>query len=92
MRTRKLHKHRKAENGAGRQAKIKHLLLPEELIDEMRIYKEAYSFCLTKEKDENGKPIPRKITWEQMLRRWMDNVGRIDTDVKKYVDNFREKQ
>ena len=30
-----------------------------------------------------------QVTWEQMLRRWMDNVGRFDKDVKDYVESTK---
>ena len=86
MRTRKLFTRQKAKNGEGRQAVIKHLLLPEEVIQELRMFKDAYSVCLSREKDQWGNPIPVQVTWEQMLRRWMDNVGRFDKDVKDYVE------
>ena len=87
MRSRKLFTRQKARNGEGRQSVIKHLLLPEELIRELRLYKDAYSICLSRKKDERGNTIPANITWEQMLRRWMDNVGRFDKDVKEYVES-----
>ena len=87
MRRRKLFTKEKAKNGEGRQAVIKHLLLPEEVVKELRLYKDAYSVCLAREKDQWGNPIPVQVTWEQMLRRWMDNVGRFDKDVKEYVES-----
>ena len=87
MKSRKLFTRKKAKNGEGRQAVIKHLLLPEEVIRELRLYKDAYSVCLSREKDEQGNTIPFNITWEQMLRRWMDNVGRFDKDVQEHVES-----
>lgn len=81
MRANKLFKRPKAENGAGRSVKIKHLLLPEEVVKDLRLYKDIYSVCLAKEKDENGDPILVRVTFEQMFRRWMDQVGRFDSDV-----------
>ena len=87
MKSRKLFTRKKAKNGEGRQSVIKHLLLPEEVIKELRLYKDAYSICLSRKKDERGNTIPANITWEQMLRRWMDNVGRFDKDVKEYVES-----
>lgn len=90
MRSRKLFTRQKAKNGEGRQVVIKHLLLPEEVIKELRLYKDAYSVCLAREKDEWGNPIPVQVTWEQMLRRWMDNVGRFDKDVKEYVERTKD--
>lgn len=83
MRANKLFKRPKAENGAGRSVKIKHLLLPEEVVEDLRLYKDIYSICLAKEEDEGGNPIPVRVTFEQMFRRWMDNIGRIDPDVQR---------
>ena len=89
MRSRKLFTRQKAKNGEGRQSVIKHLLLPEEVVQALKLYKDAYSVCLAREKDEWGNPIPVQVTWEQMLRRWMDNVGRFDKDVKNYVESTK---
>lgn len=86
MRVRQLFRKEKAKNGEGRQAKIKHLLLPEEVVEELKLYKDAYSICLSRETDQWGNPVPVRVTFEQMLRRWMDQVGRFDKDVKEYVD------
>ncbi len=58
--------------------------------DELELFKVAYSVCLSREKDEHGNPVPVKVSWEQMFRRWMDNVGRFDSDVKKYVDETKK--
>lgn len=74
MRKRQLYTKKKAPNGQGRQAKIKHLPLPEEVVQDLQRFKDAYSIRLS-----------RKVTWEQMFRRWMDHVGRFDPDVKEYV-------
>lgn len=41
------------------------------------MYKDAYSVCLARENDQWGNPIPVQVTWEQMLRRWMDNIGQL---------------
>lgn len=90
MRTRKLFTKVKGKNGEGRKAIIKHLLLPEEVVQELKLYKDAYSVCLSREKDEEGNPIPVKVSWEQMFRRWMNQVGRFDSDVKRYVDEVKK--
>lgn len=89
MRANKLFKRPKAENGAGRSVKIKHLLLPEEVVEDLRLYKDIYSVCLAKEKDENGNPIPVRVTFEQMFRRWMDNISRIDPDVQRAFETAK---
>lgn len=90
MRIRKLFTKVKGKNGEGRKATIKHLLLPAEVVQELKLYKDAYSVCLSREKDEEGNPVPVKVSWEQMFRRWMDNVGRFDKDVKDYVDEGKK--
>ena len=90
MRTRKLFTKKKGKDGEGRQANIKHLLLPEEVVEELKLYKDAYSVCLSREKDEWGNPVPVRVSWEQMFRRWMDQVGRFDKDVKEYVDEGKK--
>ena len=87
MRSRKLFTRKKAKDGEGRQAVIKHILLPEEVVAELRMFKDAYAVCLSREKDQWGNPIPVQVTWEQLFRRWMDNVGRFDKDVKDYVES-----
>ena len=87
MSSRKLFTRKKAKDGEGRQAVIKHILLPEEVVAELRMFKDAYSVCLSGEKDQWGNPIPVQVTWEQLFRRWMDNVGRFDKDVKDYVES-----
>ena len=43
----------------------------------------------SEEKDEYGNPIPVHVTFEQMLRRWMDNVKRFDKEIQKEVDEYR---
>lgn len=41
------------------------------------------------EEDEWGNPIPVHVSYEQMFRRWMDNVKKFDKDVQKEVDEYR---
>lgn len=79
MKKRKLlAKRPKAKNGQKRQAVIKHILLPEELVAELQLYKQAYSDVLN-----------QKVSWEQMLHRWMENIGRFDPDVKLRVEAMK---
>ena len=79
MKKRKLlAKRPKAKNGQKRQAVIKHILLPEELVAELQLYKQAYSDVLS-----------QKVSWEQMLHRWMENIGRFDPDVKLRVEAIK---
>jgi hypothetical protein len=90
MRANKLFKRPKAENGAGRSVKIKHLLLPEEVVEDLKLYKLCYEICLATKKDKDGNPVTVRVTYEQMLRRWMDNVGRLDSDVEKCFRKIKE--
>lgn len=79
MKKRKLlAKRPKAKNGQKRQVTIKHILLPEELVAELQLYKQAYSDVLS-----------QKVSWEQMLHRWMENIGRFDPDVKLRVEAIK---
>lgn len=67
----------------------KPLQLPVDLIEDLKLYKDAYGVLFAEEKDECGNPIPVHVTFEQMFRRWMDNVGKFDKDVQKEVDECR---
>jgi len=78
MRANKLFKRSKAKDGEGRQVKIKHILVPEEVADELALYKDAYAACLDV-----------RVTYEQMFRRWLDNIGRIDPDIPGVVESIR---
>ena len=79
MKKRKLlAKRPKAKNGQKRQVTIKHILLPEELVAELQLYKQAYSDVLN-----------QKVSWEQMFHRWMENIGRFDPDVKLRVEAMK---
>lgn len=79
MKKRKLlAKRPKAKNGQKRQVTIKHILLPEELVAELQLYKQAYSDVLN-----------QKVSWEQMFHRWMESIGRFDPDVKLIVEAMK---
>lgn len=78
MRASKLFKRPKAENGAGRAVKIKHVLLPEEVVEDLKLFKESYTEVLG-----------TKVTFEQMFRRWMDHVSRFDPDVVAYFQEVK---
>ena len=90
MRTRKLYTKERGKYKEGRKADIKHILIPKEVKEDLDLFKDAYSICLSMDKDEYGNPIPVKVTYEQMFRRWMDQVGRFDKDVKKYFDEAKK--
>ena len=81
MRTRKLYVRERGKYRAGRQASIKHILVPQEVKEEMDLFKESYS-----------EVMGQKVTYEQILRRWMDHAGRIDPDVKEKVEKKKADQ
>lgn len=67
----------KALNGAGRQTAIKHLVLPADVVADIKFYKYAYEDVLGE-----------SVTLGQMMRRWIDNVKRFDPAVaEKYAYN-----
>lgn len=65
------------------------MLLPVELIKDLKLNNEAYGILLTEEEDEYGYPIPVPVSYEQMFRKWMDNVKKFDKDVYNEVDAYR---
>ena len=70
MRCNKLFIRERAKKGTGSQVKYAHLQVPEEVAAQLRLYRDYYSKCFGK-----------KVTLEQMLRRWIDQMNRIDKDV-----------
>lgn len=92
MRVNKLFKRQKARKGSGRTVKIKHLLLPADVVEDLKTFQNCYKLCFSTEKDKNGYPIPIRVTYEQMIRRWMDNIGRIDPDVARMFLQIKEER
>lgn len=90
MRANTLKKRTKGPDGQGRQAVIKHILLPEDLVRDLQTLKDCYNKCLSYEK--NGKTVSHKITYEQMLRRWIDLLGRFDPDVDRMFRNIKKER
>ena len=80
---------KRGPKGEGRAVIYKPVQLPVELIEDLKLYKDAYGLLFAEEKDEWGNPIPVHVTFEQMFRRWMDNVKKFDKDVQKEVDECR---
>lgn len=74
---------KRGKRGEGRTVIFKPLQLPEELIDDLKLYKTIYELEYATKKDEYGDPIPERIPFEQMLRHWMDNVKKFDPAVQK---------
>ena len=57
--------------------------VPIEVYEDLKLYKDLYSVYLTKKNDERGNPVPIKVTFEQMFRRWMESVRRFDPEVAR---------
>lgn len=81
---------KRGRKGDGRAVKFKALMLPESIIDELRLYKDYYSLAESTQNDEHGDPIPVRVSFEQMLRHWMDNMGAIDPDAFEEVQSLKE--
>lgn len=69
---------KRGRKGEGRAVKFKALMLPEEIIQELKLYKDHYCMVESTQDDEWGNPIPARVSFEQMLRHWMDNMDAID--------------
>lgn len=83
MKLNKLVKKKRGEKGKGRATIFKPINLPEDVIDDLKLYRDIYGIKFSPNKDEYGNPIPVRISYEQVIRRWMDNIGRFDPEVKK---------
>lgn len=79
MRKKILYTTQRAKKGEGRKARIKPIQVPQEVKEELDLFKSAYSEILG-----------QKVTYEQILRRWMNHAGRIDADVKQRVEDIKE--
>lgn len=75
--------------GEGRAVIYKPVQLPVDLIEDLKLYKDTYGMIFAEEEDEWGNPIPVHVSYEQMFRRWMDNVEKFDKDVQKEVNEYR---
>lgn len=80
---------KRGPKGEGRAVIYKPVQLPVDLIEDLKLYKDAYGLLFAEDKDEWGNPIPVHVSYEQMLRRWMDNVIKFDKAVQKEVDECR---
>ena len=89
MKSIKFSSKKRGPKGEGRAVIYKPVQLPVDLIEDLKIYKDAYGMLFSEEKDEYGNPIPVHVTFEQMLRRWIDNVKRFDKEIQKEVDEYR---
>ena len=80
---------KRGPKGEGRSVIYKPVQLPVDLIEELKLYKEAYGMLLAEESDEWGNPIPVHVSFAQMLRRWMENVKKFDKDIEREVEEYR---
>ena len=79
---------KRGKKGNGRATVFKAVQLPVDIIDELKIYRDVYGFLQSKGKDAQGNPIPEKVSFEQMLRRWMDNVDSFDPEAHAMVNSI----
>ena len=59
----------------------KALQLPVSVINELKMYQNAYDIQLSEEEDKYGNPIPARLMLAEMLTMWMENVELFDKDV-----------
>lgn len=81
---------KRGRKGEGRATHFKPLQLPEDIITDLKLFKDAYSWLTSDKKDEHGYPLPARISFEQMLRHWMDNVYTFDPEISEYVENVHQ--
>lgn len=87
MRLSKLYSRKRNRKGEGPRKFVK-IQVPEEIFDEVKLYKDVYSRYLTQKNDA----VPIKVSFEQLFRRWLDNVHRIDPDVARMFHEARISQ
>lgn len=90
MKFNKLVKKKRGEKGKGRATIFKQINLPEDVIEDIKLYRDIYGIKFSPNKDEYGNSIPVRISYEQIIRRWMDNVGRFDPEVQSEVLAVKE--
>ena len=71
---------KRGRKGEGRAVKFKALMLPEDIIDELKLYKDHYCVAESAQDDEWGNPVPARVSFEQMFRHWMDNIDAFDPE------------
>ena len=80
---------KRGPKGEGRAVIYKAVQLPVDLIEDLKLYKDAYGILFAEEVDECGNPIPVHVSYEQMFRRWMENVKKFDKAIQNEVDAYR---
>lgn len=81
-------KKRRGKKGEGRKVHFTTLNLPVDLVEDLRLYRDVYSDCLPP--DEDG--TPGKVSFESMLRHWMDRVETFDPEVARQYSFFKGEQ
>lgn len=71
----------KAKDNTGRSTKVTSIMISKELKDRLSELKDAYEFC-----------YHETVTYDQMLRRWADNVGRFDPKVPGCLKVIKEER
>ena len=79
---------KRGRKGEGRATVFKAIQLPVDIIDELKLYRDVYGSLQSKTRDTYGNPIPEKVSFEQILRRWMDNVDYFDPEAHAMVNNI----
>lgn len=86
----KLSIRKRGKKGDGRAVHFKPVQVPEDVFEDLKLYKNIYELTLSKETDEHGCPIPQTVSFGVMLRHWMENVCRFDPEIQNQVDKVRE--
>lgn len=86
----KLSMKKRGKRGDGRAVHFKPVQVPEDVFEDLKLYKEMYSIGLATEKDEEGNMIFANVSFGDMLRHWMDNVETFDPEIQGMVDRTRE--
>lgn len=71
----------KAKDNTGRSTKVTSIMISQNLKDRLSELKDAYECCYNE-----------TVTYDQMLTRWADNVGRFDPKVLVSLDIIREER
>ena len=71
----------KAKDNTGRSTKVTSIMISQNLKDRLSELKDSYECCYNE-----------TVTYDQMLTRWADNVGRFDPKVLVSLDIIREER
>jgi len=72
---------KRGKKGEGRKVEFEHILVPKDFAEDLKLFKDIYSVFSAEKKDEFGSPIPKRISWEQLFRHWMELVKDGEPDV-----------